>query len=902
MKTFSKHVTRATLICILVFELMLYPFAFAAAQEASSDENVAAQDNQQTESESEVDEEKQEESDAEDVEAKSGEEMEEGQSEQGNDVAADDNAEEEPDTDADKKSEDGTTATEEDEGGNGVHEEEQDEADGADEDTKEKVELSEDENAETAQSLQAQSIQATTTSTTTDSIMLMGTTTSFENLESTATGTGPTASSTQASSSLASTSASTTTTIVSGQSIALANVLNLVNSNFINSEGVVLFSNFFETVFGAIDFRQYFAGASEAYGCSLVSCQGNNVAVNINNNASIDNEIVISANSGENLVDTAQNGVIQTGNAYAGLNLVNVANTNLVDSSYLLVTLNAFQDVNGDIVFPSLSQFFSSLAQGASSPSAIAIENQANVENTVSVEANAGDNTIEDANSSTIETGDAYGTSNVFNQLNSSLIGGQSVSVIFRVHGSWAGEIFGAPENLVWTAGDDGSIYLFNAAQRSGNGQLEMNGSSTASIRNNVSVVALTGENAITNAETAVIQTGNAYAGANIINVANANVIGRNWILAVINIFGDFNGNIAFGRPDLWVGGQIDVPRSVTNGSQLQYTLTVLNNGDSPASDVTLDATHNGNYLSVQDASHDYEMLDNGIQFALGRIPPGGAAEVTYTATVQNTDEGTDIINTAQLFQRETDNNTQDNTEVLSVTTDEREGGGIRIELGSKKDTAQEMEMLPAPADALVVTRSTDTAVLQNGDRNAEQTLMLRNTSDQTVGSVVLHDKLFGPSGNLIRDEVWQLGDVLPNEEIELGYTITFNEEAVSGTYTLDTVIETGSTTLEFAGNGSIEYEKLQELFAAAFANAGVVAGAATSTDAEAVTISDKVYRGRETPLVPVFDTPVAQAAETENGSHDATDAPVDPVTLFFVAASGLLAASYIRLVRDGGV
>src|SRR5690606_19371843 len=100
-------------------------------------------------------------------------------------------------------------------------------------------------------------------------------------------------------------------------------------------------------------------------GCSLISCQGEQVTVNIDNNASIDNEVLITANSGGNTISDTDNGVIETGNAYAGLNLINVANTNLIDSNYLLVTLNAFQDVNGDIVFPSLSQFFSSLSQGA---------------------------------------------------------------------------------------------------------------------------------------------------------------------------------------------------------------------------------------------------------------------------------------------------------------------------------------------------------------------------------------------------------------------------------------------------------------------------------------------------------------------------------------------------------
>ena len=50
-------------------------------------------------------------------------------------------------------------------------------------------------------------------------------------------------------------------------------------------------------------------------------------------------------------------------------------------------------------------------------------------------------------------------------------------------------------------------------------------GTSTTLINNNVSVIALTGNNRVTDANTALISTGNAYAGANIVNVANSNVI-----------------------------------------------------------------------------------------------------------------------------------------------------------------------------------------------------------------------------------------------------------------------------------------------------------------------------------------------------------------------------------------
>src|SRR5690606_13875134 len=125
-----------------------------------------------------------------------------------------------------------------------------------------------------------------------------------------------------------------------------------------------------------------------------------------------------------------------------------------------------------------------------------------------------------------------------------------------------------------WMDDGEGGIYIFDNQGGGGTGgNTNISATNTASITNNVDVVALTGENAISGSETALICTGTAYAGANIMNVANATVVGRNWMLAIINILGDFNGNIAFGRPDLWIGGQANVPNAIKNGNEIEYTL-----------------------------------------------------------------------------------------------------------------------------------------------------------------------------------------------------------------------------------------------------------------------------------------------------------------------------------------
>jgi hypothetical protein len=588
-----------------------------------------------------------------------------------------------------------------------------------------------------------------------------------------------------------------TPTIVTGDSIALANVLNLVNTNIVNSDGVILFDNFFETLFEDFDLREAF-NSIEEFGCSLIACSSADLITNISNDAQIKNALLIQALTGRNTIEGGATSTISTGDAYAGLNLVNVANTNIIDSNYLLVTLNAFKDVNGDIIFPSLSTFFNTLAGGAS-PDAINIMNSANVVNNVNLNGQTGNNLANDNGSSLIQTGNSGAAANIFNQLNTSLVGGQSLSILFRVHGNWAGEIFGAPSDLTWMEDGQGGIYLFDTgsggAFRADN--LALNSTNTASILNDVSVVALTGENNISGAETALISTGNAYAGANIVNVANATVVGRNWILAVINIMGDFNGNIAFGRPDLWVGAQAELPNSVEDGKTVTYKLTAINNGDSPASNVVLTDDYDERYVEILSASVPWKTLGSGkIVWDIGSLDPGTATEITYDALIKNTGYRTDITNTVALTEKETDNNKLDNLDTITVTTDgPRRSGGRRSDL---------MHTKVASVEALEVARTTASTTIEGENRNVHQEIIVKNTSGESVRGVSVHDVLTDPYGNLIKDEVWELGEIFPNEEIVIGYNIFFGENAEHGVYRLATSLFDGSMNVVKKENGVV--------------------------------------------------------------------------------------------------
>ena len=78
-----------------------------------------------------------------------------------------------------------------------------------------------------------------------------------------------------------------------------------------------------------------------------------NTTILASNSASINNNIKVNSDTGNN---TASNntgaGVIQTGNATAGLNIVNMANTNVVAKKFIAILVNVLGSWLGDVVTP----------------------------------------------------------------------------------------------------------------------------------------------------------------------------------------------------------------------------------------------------------------------------------------------------------------------------------------------------------------------------------------------------------------------------------------------------------------------------------------------------------------------------------------------------------------------
>jgi uncharacterized membrane protein YgcG len=638
------------------------------------------------------------------------------------------------------------------------------------------------------------------------------------------------------------------TTLETGTAVAVANVVNMVNTNFVNSTGDIAFANL-TTGSGGIDTRN--PATTNRVVCSdglpcTTSLAGTNIDLKFLNKADIENHISALADTGANTLEETGIGALTTGDAFASANIVNLANLNLVNSHYFLLLLNAFKGIAGDIVLPSLYGFFDASNALASAGETV-LTNDATVTNDINASSDTGGNTVE-SESSTTHTGASLTYTNLVNTVNTDIVN-NTVSLLFRISGAWNGEVFGAPEGLSWTMTPEGILFTsaaFNAlnpAASFGGGTHSIDADNTARILNDVTVGATTGDNTLETEKSATLATGDARSVANVVNVANANIIGKNWMLAVVNIFGDFTGNIAFGQPDLWIGGQVvDVPAQIAVATPLTYSITIKNLGDSVSTLTKVTATPDAARLRITGSSTPHTIVaDGSCVWSLGTLAPKEIQTITYTAEVIGGGAGERMQTVLRAAERENDAVVANNTDSVSVfISGTASGGGGSSSGGSSSNSGNASSgggggasgdsfvvIVPANTSAItptsvppVTTEQTVPATftierlprltnLVYPERTTTQMLTVTNKSDYKADSVVLHDKTLTADGLVMHDEVWDLGTVLPHEEIQLTYTSTFADSSVGGAYTFTSTL-TGSNGLSrlYANNGVLIYTK----------------------------------------------------------------------------------------------
>jgi hypothetical protein len=583
--------------------------------------------------------------------------------------------------------------------------------------------------------------------------------------------------------------------IKSGNAISTANVLNVVNTNIFNAQGLMYFLNM---LMGnvALDLRDLFSiltgntvAQNMGTSCSLEdgTCDDANTSLNISNQnvATIENDLTVGATTGGSDASALRGDAsVTSGDAFAGANIMNVVNTNITNANYLLLTMNGFGGGSGDIIFPGADWFYELLGGGSSIPAGSSVsfsnDNTATIENIGQTVADTGLNSANGTDAS-IDSGNANASTNIYNQANTNIFG-DSISLLFRVSDSWKGSVYGLPDGMSWRETPAGIEIFWDtfsgpSAPLSTVQNLSVANANTANITNRFNVFALTGENSADAGDEASVTSGNADASTNIVNIVNTNVLGRNWVLAIFNILGDWEGDISFGQSDLWVGARAITPSTVRAGTCFPYELTVNNFGDAYVDNVYITARFNTLLQRIEGMVEDAE---GKLRYHVGRIPAGASKTITLPACL--TDQvgpGTSVDTEFEVDGAGADVDNTNNTDMISVVSSIFGGSG-----GMLRGTAETNTNFSITKVASSKTVSASSSV--------DYTITITNTGDPIYNALLL-DTIYDESGKAIHEQRWSLEKVEEEETIIITYSVFFSASTTPGTYT-NKVFLSGST------------------------------------------------------------------------------------------------------------
>ncbi len=397
--------------------------------------------------------------------------------------------------------------------------------------------------------------------------------------------------------------------ILSGQANLGLNFMTLANTNFTGVNNLYAdMQNIFGNHMGNVDFNpaklstpQLKQALINAGNQNTGAGSVNSAIVNVNdqttitnnNNGKIQNEITANIISGQNKSsNNTGTGSIATGNVQSSVNVMNFLNANITASNFWLKSFNVFGNWFGNINLPkmpnpnlSISPFNGDIAgsnsqTGAGSENSATIDvnnefdetniNVAEISNNFYSKANTGNNqTSYNNGSGAIKYGSADAQTNTANVADINITGDAWWILIVNKFGNWSGTTIGSPSDMVVNS-DSNAIVLSpqnsginikndttgpqsnNSAGVNINNGTDISNENNAKIINEVSVIAISGENeAQYNLGHGFIEAGDIKSVINAVNVANVNVNVGNMLIAVVNVFGNWSGNIVFNNGSL---------------------------------------------------------------------------------------------------------------------------------------------------------------------------------------------------------------------------------------------------------------------------------------------------------------------------------------------------------------
>lgn len=337
--------------------------------------------------------------------------------------------------------------------------------------------------------------------------------------------------------------------IKTGDSYSVTNIENNINANFVNSVFEYQTLNIYlPSDIGDIDLSKLTENAVNKVFSNDKNedNQINLTALSIDNFVYLENNVNQISDTGNNTIDESKvENNIKTGDAYSIVTVLNNLNTNIINSRFILVTINIFTDYQGNIILPSLDEEDNN--DSCCGEININTNNNASVVNNLTSITNTGNNTINAVEGGQIETGNAESVINVFNLVNTNYIGVTFKNFTINTFGEWIGDFLGWDDISVNENDnlkiDEQNTNNSNLVTPCSNCSLNTDIKNSAILKNNINSFANTGNNYL-GSKYGQINTGNSYSSISVFNFVNSNIFNSTGFVGFINIFGKLVGDV----------------------------------------------------------------------------------------------------------------------------------------------------------------------------------------------------------------------------------------------------------------------------------------------------------------------------------------------------------------------
>lgn len=341
----------------------------------------------------------------------------------------------------------------------------------------------------------------------------------------------------------------------SGNASSIANILNMLQSSW-GLQGSDL-TTFMAEINGDV-VGDLLINPANFTGDTLPLSDGisGDVDINIANSGVINNDIDLTANSGNATVSSNTSaGDATTGTATAMANVINLINSMVSSGESFVGNININGNLEGDILLPEnlQNQLLASnvprttltTSQVENSDVLAEFNNNQSINNNISLNATSGEAQVNgNTSAGNAQTGNASTNLTVFNLTGHEVVGSNAMLVFVNVLGEWVGMIMDAPagSTAAMIGGGITSNNLNSAA---------LNGSNNTQISNNINLDATSGDATVANNTTAGNATsGNAQASASVSNISNSQFSLADWFgVLFINVLGSWHGSFGVDTP-----------------------------------------------------------------------------------------------------------------------------------------------------------------------------------------------------------------------------------------------------------------------------------------------------------------------------------------------------------------